>query len=529
MDRRQVIGSAAAAAGLATAGGAWAASGPTAVTLQGKVRGQTAENGVRVFAGIPYGAPTDGANRWRAPRPPAAWSGVRDCVSFGDQSPQAPSPVTPMFTSWDRKVGESEDCLRLNVWTPGTDARKRPVMVWLHGGGFAQYNGSSPAYDGDRLCRRGDVVLVTVNHRLNIFGYLYLEEIGGEAWAGAANAGQLDLIAALQWVKDNIAAFGGDPNNVTIFGESGGGAKVCTLMAMPGARGLFHKAIVQSGPLIRAVPKASATAAARAVLARLKIGESQLDQLASVPAAQLIDAYKAVAGPWDRVFAPVVDGASLPRDPFEPDAPDMSATVPLLIGTNKDEMNLLLGSSQTFGLSWDTLPVALTPLLPHADVDQIVEDYRKIRPQATAPDVFFGITTQLFMTMDTVKIAERKAAQGAAPAFVYEVEWETPVMGGRFKSPHAVEIAFVFDTVAKSESMVGSGKEPQAMADQMCPAWIAFARTGAPQIKTLPAWPAYDATRRATMLFNLQSQVADDPRGDERALLKDVPAIGMAG
>jgi para-nitrobenzyl esterase len=529
MDRRTVMAAGAAAVGLAMAGSADASGGPTAMTRQGKVRGQTAENGVKVFGGIPYGAPTDGANRWRAPRPPAAWTGVRDCVTFGDQSPQVAAPITPLFTSWDRKVGESEDCLRLNVWTPGVDARKRPVMVWFHGGGFAQYNGSAPAYDGDRMCRRGDVVLVTVNHRLNIFGYLYLEEIGGPAWAGASNAGQLDLIAALQWVKDNIAAFGGDPNNVTIFGESGGGAKVCTLMAMPGARGLFHKAIVESGPLTQGVSKASATAAARRVLAKLKIGEDQLDQLAAAPAAQLLDAYKSVAGGWDRVFAPVVDGSSLPRDPFEPDAPDISAAVPLLIGTNKDEMNLLLGSPQTFALSWDSLPVALTPLLPHADVDQIVEDYRKIRPQATAPDVFFGITTQLFMAMNTVRIAERKAAQGAAPAYVYEVDWETPVMGGRFKSPHSVEIPFVFDTVAKSESMVGTGKEPQAMADQMCPAWIAFARTGSPQTKTLPPWPAYEPARRATMVFNLQSQVMSDPHGDERALLKDVPAINMAG
>ena len=528
MDRRTVIASGVAAAGLAaTAGGAQAASGPTANTRQGKVRGEAVVNGIKVFRGIPYGAPTGGANRFRAPQPPAAWSGVRDCLIYGDQSPQVAPPSVPLFTSWDRPVGESEDCLHLNVWTPATDGKKRPVMVWFHGGGFAQYNGSAPAYDGDRLCKRGDVVLVTVNHRLNIFGYLYLEELGGAAWAGAANAGQLDLVASLQWVRDNIASFGGDPGNVTIFGESGGGAKVCTLMAMPAAKGLFHKAIVESGPFVDGVSKQSATETAKAVLAALKLDPTQLDQLATLSTAQLLDAYKAVA-PRARSFAPVVDGNSLPRDPFDPDAPEISAAVPLLIGTNRDEMTLLAGSPATFGLDFNSLPVTLTPLLPHADVDQVIDDYRKIRPQATAPDVFFGITTQLFMTANSVRIAERKAAQGSAPAYMYEVAWETPVMGGRFKSPHSVEIPFVFDTVAKSSSMVGDAKLAQPMAEQMCPAWIAFARTGNPQTKTLPPWPAYDARSRATMVFNLKSEVVGDPGGDERALLKDIPAIGMA-
>ena len=529
LDRRTVMAAGVAAMGVAAAGAAQAASGPVATTRQGKVRGQASENGVKVFGGIPYGAPTGGANRFRPPQPAPAWTGIRDALTYGDQSPQLHTPGSPLFTSWDRPVGESEDCLHLNVWTPAADSRKRPVMVWFHGGGFAQYNGSSPGYDGDRLCRRGDVVLVTVNHRLNVFGYLYLEGLGGQAWAGTANAGQLDLVAALQWVKDNIAAFGGDPGNVTIFGESGGGAKVCTLMAMPAARGLFHKAIVESGPMLKGVTRETATDTARAVLAALKLSPDQVGELANFTTAQILDAYKTVAHTRERSLGPVVDGVSLPRHPFDPDASDLSAGVPLLIGSNKDEMTLFAGNPMTFGLTWDNLPVALSPFLPHADVDQMVDDYRKLRPAATAPDAFFGITTQIFMTINTVRLAERKAAAGGAPTFVYEVDWEPPVLGGRFKAPHAVEIAFVFDTVAKSASMVGDGKEAQAMADQMCPAWIAFARTGNPQIKTLPPWPAYEAKSRSTMMFNLASQVASDPNGDVRVLLRDIPPFDLAG
>jgi para-nitrobenzyl esterase len=529
MKRRTVLAGGLAAAAALGARAAFAASGPVANTRQGQVRGAVSDNGVKVFRGVPYGAPTGGANRFRAPKAPEPWSGVRDAIVYGDQCPQEAQGDPWVFAGWVRAAGESEDCLRLNVWTPGLDGHKRPVMVWLHGGGFSQYSATAPVYDGDRLARRGDVVVVTLNHRLNVFGYLYLSDLGGPNWAGAANAGQLDIIAALRWVRDNIEAFGGDPGNVTLFGESGGGGKICALMAMPAAQGLFQKAIVESGPLVTGVSRQVATEAAKAVLENLKLAPDQADLLPNFTSAQLVAAFAAVsAAGHGRAFGPVVDGFTLPRDPFEPDAPGAVAQIPLLIGTNRDEATILAGAPANFELDWDSLPVALSPLLVGADVDQLVDDYRKLRPQASAPDAFFEILTQLTMTIDTVRIAERKAAQGAAPVFVYQMDWRTPVAGGKLKAGHSVEVPFVFDNAVKGGSLVGTGKDAQVMADQMSSAWLAFARTGNPANKLNSVWPAYSAADRSTLIFDVKSQLAVDPQGDVRALLKDVQPMRMA-
>ena len=339
-----------------------------ATTKAGMVRG-TAENGIIVFKGIPYGAPPTGALRFMPPVPHAPWTGVRDALQFGDKCPQVFSPSPPEWRSWDRKTGESEDCLVLNVWTPALrDGRRRPVMVWFHGGGFTTGSGSDTVYDGTRLCKKGDVVVVTLNHRLNAFGYLYLAELGGEKFADSGNVGQLDLVLALEWVRDNIKEFGGDPNNVMIFGESGGGGKVSAILAMPAAKGLFHRAAIESCLGLRSMTREAATRNAKDFMAALHLKPGQVEDLQKLPVSKLLDAVQAVTQGMPGGFEPVVDGRVLPRDPFTPDAPAMSANVPIIAGYTKDETTIVLlnydnGQStalfpppNAFSLDWTTLP-----------------------------------------------------------------------------------------------------------------------------------------------------------------------------
>jgi para-nitrobenzyl esterase len=397
----------------------------------------------------------------------------------------------------------------------------------MHGGGFSTLNGSSPVYDGVRLCQRGDVVLVTLNHRLNLFGYLYLADLAGPKFADSGNIGQLDLIFALQWVRDNIEGFGGDPGRVTIFGESGGGGKVSTLMAMPAAKGLFQRAVVQSGPWLKAITPEAATATTKQILAAIGVPESSAGDLQHATPDRLVAAVEKVTKDRPLAFGPVVDGKNLPGDPFDPAAPRLTADVPLIVGYNATETTALGAPKAAFDLDWDGLKAQLAPTLGGADPDKLIADMRRLRPAASPSDLYFIITTDRGMGAGSIAMAERKSALGAAAAYMYRLEFETPVE--RLRSPHGLDLPLVFDTVDKSASFLGTGAaDAQKVAEQMSPAWIAFARTGSPNAPGLPSWPRYDTRSRSTMIFNVVSRAVNDPYAEERAIIAALPGpVGL--
>jgi para-nitrobenzyl esterase len=491
-------------------------------TTFGRIRGVDAA-GIKTFKGVPYGASTAGQNRFMPPVSPSRWTGVRDALEYGPSAPQS-EPGAPVVTSDLAVAGagltaESEDCLVLNVWTPAVDdGRKRPVMFWCHGGGFSSGSGSSPITDGTNLARRGDVVVVTVNHRINVLGFTYLGELGGADFAQSGDVGMLDIVHALKWVKENIAQFGGDPNMVTIFGQSGGGRKVATLLAMPSAKGLFHRAIIESGPAIKLVEIADATRVADALLAKLGLNKSQVRDLQSLPVGKIMSAYFAVVRTMkvDQMtmgFSPTVDGRALPTHPFHPTASAVSANVPVMLGCTRTELTSR-GDAASFALTDEAMQGRIRPLLG-ASADRVIAVYRKANPGATPSDIYFLIVSDHAYGAPIMKIAERRAALGTAPVYLYYFRWESPIEGGRLKSPHTIEIPFAFDTV-KVARLTSSSPDAPALADKVSDAWIAFARTGDPNIAKLPRWPAFEPKSRPTMVFNNQSRVENDPIREER-------------
>ena len=502
------------------------AQGPEVVTTAGRVSGYD-EHQVHVFKGIRYGADTARV-RFRAAVRPEPWTGVVDATAYGSSCPQLATGSVKLFASWLNDTPQSEDCLFLNVWTRGlNDGKKRPVMVWFHGGGYTAGSGSSHGYDGVRLVKRGDVVLVTINHRLNALGYLYVAGLTKDPrYAQSGNVGSLDMVLSLEWVRDNIARFGGDPNNVTIFGESGGAGKVSTMMAFPKARGLFHKVIAQSGSLsLKGLSPLAATAMAADAMQVAGLLPGEVDKLAALPFKQLVAIQQKMKG-RGASFRPVTDGTTMPRNPFDPDGPALSHDIPLLIGTNQTETRLNIGARDpsTFAITWDGLPARLAPDLPGIDPAPLIAAQRKLHPADNASDIYFRVNTWRNYRKTAIAQAERKAAQNGAPVYMYQLQWRTPVDGGKWQSPHGLDIAFVFDNVAKSRSMVGNGGDEQHMADLMSDSWIAFARTGSPQTSRLPKWPPYDAARRVTMIFDIKPTVLDDPEAEDRKLFAILPA-----
>ena len=485
----------------------------------GRVRGQR-EHGVHVFRGLRYGADTS-AYRFQPPRRETGWRGIADALEYAASAPQSGADGPG-----------SEDCLFLNVWTPALgDGGKRPILVYIHGGGFNNGSGSDPLYDGSALCRRGDVVVVTVNHRLNTFGYLYLGALGDPRYAASGNVGQLDLVQALQWVREHAAVFGGDAGNITVFGQSGGGAKIATLMAMPAAKGLFQRAWTMSGQQVTAAgPRA---AAQRASIAMETVAARDLQALLRLPATELLAATR--ARDPSRVessalyFGPVLDEVVLPVHPFWPQAPAQSASIPMVIGNTRDETRAFLGNDPAnFTLTWENLPAQLekqqfVDLLPSV----VIAEYRRLYPHYTPSEVFFAATTAGRSWRGAVEELEARARQttGAAPTWAYQLDWPSPVEDGRLRAFHTLDIPLVFDNAGLPGARTGGGEDARALAATMSDALIAFARTGDPNHAGMSQWAPYGVPQRQTMVFDRHSHVVDDPRAGERAFYAKVPFV----
>ena len=519
------------------------APGPVVETVAGRLRGRARE-GVVSFKGIHYGASTAGVNRFQPPVTLRSWTGIVDAVEYG---PRAWQPFRAMIPEiGDALTGSGpmdEDCLRVNVWTPAIDRGRRPVMVWFHGGGQRTGSGNSIFYDGTELARKHDVVVVTVTHRLNALGYLWLAGLPGisERFSRTVNLPLADLVLALEWVRDNIAQFGGNPANVTLFGQSGGGGKVAMLTACPAAKGLFHRAIIMStlaDTAVTGLAPARAVEAAELLLARLGVKASDAERLLQMPAEQIVAALTAGAraggqggqtatGDISLRFVPVVDGRTLPAHPFEPAASELSAAIPLMVGSNECEGIPYSNPDDPY---WTKEPAdvselraEVTRLVPvnDADADRLISLYRSHRPAESLGDIAAVIAGDASPLRHAAHlIARRKHAQGKAPVFLYAFTWRSPVRQGKLRSMHGMELPFVFDHPDAISFMTGTGADRYALASAMSEAWVSFARTGSPNHAGIPSWTPFEPASWPTMVFGPQVALLRDPHGEERRALE---------
>jgi para-nitrobenzyl esterase len=510
-------------AGLATSGAPSKIFLTTEIST-GKVQG-IANGPVWEFKGIPYGAPTGGKGRFMPPRPAAAWTGVRECFGFGQCCPQTQADIRGEYGQlimWDRHdiAGMGEDCLNLNVWTLTTDRNaKKPVFVSFHGGGFSSGSGNAPGFDGKNLAYYADAVVVTVTHRLASFGYLNLVGAGAPAdFKYAGVAGVQDLVGSLKWVRENIEAFGGDPSRVMIFGQSGGGAKTSTVLAMPPAKGLFHRAAVQSGAALRLATPEAGAAMAEKLLKQLGIGRANWGDLQRVSWQQILEAQTVVG---EGGFAPVIGTEALPNHPFDPKAPEVSADVPIIVSSTLEDAALGLTN---FDLTEAGLEALLEQRSP-GHGKQILALYRKYDPIASPFLIQAQAFTDAGFRSSVYTMAARKAAQGRAPAYVYEWDWRTPAYDGKFGAVHGIDVSGTFHSYR--DGFFNGSRSGKGMADRLASTWAAFARTGDPNNDHIPPWKPYDDKDRAVMIFNVETRQEFNPRGEIRAWWEAHPIAPM--
>jgi para-nitrobenzyl esterase len=498
-------------------------------TASGRVQGLIS-SGIRQFKGVPYGASTAGANRFQRPKPPKPWTGVRDCLGYAAVSPQVPYDVSHEYArliQFDLNValgGMGEDCLHLNIWTPGTGALdKRAVVFCIHGGGFAICSGNHPMYDGTRLAQWGDVVVVSVTHRLSSFGYLNLQDLDPAGpWADAGAAGMLDLVAALEWVRDNIAGFGGDPDCVTILGQSGGGWKVSTLLAMPAAQNLFHRAVIQSGSLVSNMSREAAAQVSRAFIGQLGLKPATLNQIQELPWTRILAAQTAVGA---QAFAPLVDGTHIPAHPLESQAASLSDHVPLIISTTLDDAGLFF---DRFAMTEQELIETLSTGYG-AKASLLRKSYRA-HFSAKSPYLLHAhIITDAGFRRFAHAQAEAKAARRRASVYTYLWEWTCPAFDGKFGAAHAMDVAASMHN--ERDAILGSGsQEAHRMCETLASALVNFARRGDPNNPQIPPWPCFDASQRSTLVFDRNTRIERDPHGALRELWSGMPpALSVLG
>jgi para-nitrobenzyl esterase len=501
-----------------------------ATTRFGPVRGLVLDD-VHVFKGIRYGKDT-GAHRFLPPRPPEPWTDVHNAFAFGPTAPQDdPDTATDRaLNPFLQKIGltdnlpESEDCLFLNVWTPAVgDGGGRPVMVWVHSGAFATNSGSSPAIDGSHLARTGDVVVLTFNHRLNALGYSHLTDDRQSPFAGSGNVGMLDVVQALKWVRDNVAEFGGDPGNVTIFGQSGGAMKVATLLAMPAAAGLFHKAIMQSGAMPRARTAESSQRCAATLMEKTGVAAGDLAALQRADLRDLMRAYQTIAQREGlQAFGSVVDGVVLPADPFVPEASPLAADIPVIVGDLDTEATLFLvhRARELAALSREDVAARLAAVLGEEDAARIVDFYATKYPTADSYEIIARIVSVAMFSANTETVVSAKADQGGAPVWRYRITWRTPVDGGILLSPHEADVALTFGNVDTAIGLNGGGADAHRLSEILTTCWLAFARTGSPLADQVRTWPPYETQTRPTLTLAPDPGIAKNVDGDEFDLLR---------
>jgi para-nitrobenzyl esterase len=504
----------------------------------GKIRGQRVD-GVNIFKGVPYGGKLSGERRFRRPEALQTWTGVKDTLTLGAPAIQNPRRGEP---------DPSEDCLFLNVWTPANDNRKRAVMFYSHGGGYVSGSGGSGGQDGANLARNFDVVVVQTNHRLGLMGFLYLDEIAGEEYAGSGNMGVADIAAGLKWVNENIANFGGDPDNVMIFGESGGGGKTSCLYAMPEAAPFFNKCSIESGPGVRMLTTEMAAKTTAHVLNELGISTSNWRKILKVPTSTLVEIQSKIptvppfqpkGGLKDREpiwgFGPVVDGVVLPHHPFDPNATEISRNKPLLVGWNEDEHTFFAWQQKDispFSMDFDGIKERLSSEFGE-NANQLITTYRKTRPAASAPDIFVAIKSINRMGLGSIEIAEKKSQQQAAPVYLYNFGYKSnmkiPDTEYEIGTPHAMDISFKFNNEVPPKEggapkMGFGGSKPDRFqaSHNFAELWTNFAKTGKPSAKNAPEWPAYNESERATMRIDAACEVIRDRFSEELATWREI-------